>query len=359
MGTRSTFGETPNTKVMKATTMIGGATLVVVAAVSVGSLRDGHQGCGAQAKAAIVVFDPFERSGGMLAQEPWLDPLVFFSDKAYVVEALPSRTEAGATDAVFVGGGDSLVSYLKGNILPHIRPGIGWLKPPVVHFTVNNGGDVTDVMVARTSGHAELDAQLLQVIADMPRWIPAKDANGGAMEQAFAFRVVQAGCGPPPPKTPALDASTGQHPVTDTTVAKEHPYDLAFTLEQAGDNTYTLVTTVKLHGGSYYGSPNCTRDLKGKFHVEVEAQDRLVLAERIKEVPLATEKLYHHPLVHGPEDWVTVDTRFEQRLTISTREDLDVDGMCRFTIEPRCTLEEIPFVIRQRGGRLTIERVGC
>lgn len=339
--------------------MIGGATLLALAGVSINSLSDGHQGCGVQAKAAVQVFDPFQHSGGAFVQEPWLDPMVFFSDKAYVVEALPSLTEAVATDAAFVGGGDSLVSYLKGGILPQIQPGIGWLKPPVVHFTLNKGGDATDVTLVGTSGHAELDAQLLQVITEMPRWTPAKDAEGGAVEQKFAFRVLQGGCDGPPPAAPAKDAATGHLPAADTTIAQEHPYDLAFTLEQAGDNTYTLVTTMKLYGGSYYASPNCPRDLKGKFHVEVEDQERIVLAEGMKEIPLAMEGVYHHPLVHGQAEWVRVDTRYEQGLTVTTLEDLEVVGSYRFTIEPRCTLEEIPFVIRQRGGVLSIGRVGC
>jgi hypothetical protein len=93
--------------------------------------------------------------------------------------------------------------------------------------------------------------------------------------------------------------------------------------------------------------------------MEVEDQERIVLAEGMKEIPLAMEGVYHHPLVHGQAEWVRVDTRYEQGLTVTTREDLEVVGSYRFTIEPRCTLEEIPFVIRQRGGRLTIERVGC
>lgn len=199
---------------MKATTIFGGATLLVVAAgVSIGSFREGHQGCGAQANAAVPVVDLFQLPGAAFVQEPW--------------------------------------------------------------------------------------------------------------------------------------------------TAQEHPYDLTFTLEQAGDNTYTLITTVKLYSGSYYASPNCPRDLKGKFHVELVDQERVVLAERMKETPLTMEGAYYHPMVHGQIEWVRVDTRYEQRLTVTTREDLEVAGLYRFTIEPRCTLEEIPFVIRQRGGRLTIERVGC
>jgi hypothetical protein len=58
-------------------------------------------------------------------------------------------------------------------------------------------------------------------------------------------------------------------------------------------------------------------------------------------------------------NWVDVDTRYEYPLTVSTAEDFEVKGMIRFTIEPRCTLEEIPFVITQRSGALSIQPWGC
>jgi hypothetical protein len=229
----------------------------------------------------------------------------------------------------------------------------------VVRFTIGTHGEAANVALVATSGHAGLDEQLMKAVSGSPRWSPAQDEAGAAVEQTFAFRILQAGCDGPPPAEPAKDAGTGHLPVTEPKVAQDHPYDLAFTIEKADDRTYTLITTVKLHGGSYYASPNCTRDVKGKFHVELADQERIVLADMIKEVPLTVEGVYYHPLVNGPMDWVRVDTRYEQRLTVTSREDLEVEGKYRFTIEPRCTLEEIPFLIKQRSGVLTIERVGC
>jgi TonB family protein len=344
---------------MKAMSLIGGATLLLLAGVSVGSFSIGRPGCSEGTKAAIPFFDPFVHTSGSFTQEPWLDPLVFFSKKAYVVEALPGGTTAGRTDAVFIGGRDSLVSYLKGAIQPHIVPGMGWLKPPVVEFTVGPQGEAANAVVVATSGHAGLDAQLVQAITAMPRWTPAMDAKGGAVEQRFVFRVLQGGCDAPPPVAPTKDAGTGHLPVTDPKAVQEHPYDLRFTVKKAGDKTYTLVTSMELHGGSYYASPNCTRDMKGKFHLELAEQDQVILAKRFKEIPLGLQSMLHHPVVHGPMDWITQDTRYEHTLTVNTAEDLDVTGFYRFTIEPRCTLEEIPFVIKQRSGVLTIEGVGC
>ncbi len=324
-----------------------------------GSFSIGRPGCSDGTKAAIPFFDPFVHTSGSFTQEPWLDPLVFFSRKAYVVDALPSGGQAVTTSAVFVGGRDSLVSHLKGAILPHIVPGMGWLKPPVVEFTVGTQGEAANVTLVATSGHAGLDAQLVQAVTAMPRWNPAQDAKGGAVAQRFAFRVLQGGCDGPPPAVRAKDAGTGQLPGTDPRAAQEHPYDLLFTVKKAGDKTYTLITTMKLHGGSYYASPNCSRDLKGKFHVEVAEQEQVIMAKRFQEIPLALEGMLHHPVVQGPLDWIDQDTRYEHILTVNTKEDVDVPGSYRFTIEPRCTLEEIPFVIKQRSGVLTMERVGC
>ncbi|MBK6892681.1 MAG: hypothetical protein IPH00_05990 [Flavobacteriales bacterium] len=163
---------------MKARIFIGGATVVLIAGAILGYSAMVPERCAARAALSVSDFDPFKSPQGDKLQEPWLDPLVFFSDKAYVVSVSPSGTNALITDAAFIGGNDELVGYLKGNIAPHIAPGIGWLKPPVVHFTLNEHGEATKVELMATSGNVELDARLLEVTKDMPRWIPAKDADG-------------------------------------------------------------------------------------------------------------------------------------------------------------------------------------
>lgn len=342
---------------MKATTIIGGATLVLVAGALVGTLLNGTEKLAAQA--AVTVFDPFAAGHGPAVQEPWLDPSVFFSDKAYVVAAMASLTDAGAADAAFIGGDDRLVAHLKERIVPHVVAGIGWLKPPVVRFVVDEQGAATKVELVATSGNEGLDAQLLRAVSGMPRWKPAQDAEGRAVSQAFEFKVVQAACLQQQTTPPTLKVSMYDVPLTDREAAMKHPYDIEFEVKQAGPNTYTLITTMKLHGGSFYVSPNARRDFKGKFHVEIANHDHVVLEDGFTETPRSTEVIEPHPFIDGTVNWVNVDTRYEHTLTVTSPEDFEIGGKYRFTIEPKCTLEVVPFLIKQRAGVLTIERWKC
>lgn len=342
---------------MKAATIIGGATIILVAGALVGTLLNGPQESAAQA--AVTVFDPFTSGSGPAVQEPWLDPSVFFSDKAYVVAAIASQTDAGATDASFIGGSDRLVAHLKERIVPHVVPGIGWLKPPVVRFMVDEQGAATQVELVATSGNEALDAQLLRAVSGMPRWNPAKDADGTAVAQAFEFKVVQAACGQQTTVAPTLKVSMYDVPLTNREAAMKHPYDIEFEVKQAGPNTYTLITTMKLHGGSFYVSPNARRDFKGKFHVEVADRKHVVLEDGFMETPRSTEVIDPHPFIDGTVNWVSVDTRYEHTLTVTSKEDFEIGGKYRFTIEPKCTLEEVPFLIKQRAGVLTIGKWKC
>ncbi len=342
---------------MKATTIIGGVTVILVAGALVGTIVHGSEVGAAQA--AITVFDPLAAGHGAMVQEPWLDPSVFHSDKAYMVAAITSQTDAGASDASFIGGDDRLVAHLKERIVPHVVAGIGWLKPPVVHFVVDEQGAATRVQLVKTSGNEGLDAQLLRAVSGMPRWNPAEDAGGRTVAQAFEFKVVQAACDQQATAAPTLKVSMYDVPLTDREAAMKHPYDIEFELKQTGADMYTLITTIKLHGGSFYVSPNARRDFKGKFHVEVANHDHVVLEDGFAETPRSMEVVDPHPFIDGTVNWVNVDTRYEHMLTVNSSEDFEIGGKYRFTIEPKCTLEEVPFMIRQRAGVLTIEKWKC
>jgi TonB family protein len=353
-----TFAYTQEPKVMKARTFIGGATIVLIAGAILGYSATVPDGCADRAAVAISDFDPFKLPEGVKAQEPWLDPFVFLSDKAYVVHASTSTNPAPASEAAYVGGHEELVSYLKANTVPHVAKGIGWLKPPMITFTVNAQGGTEDVVLVRSCGNEPLDARLIELIANMPKWKPAKDANGRAIAQAIEFHVVQAACDQQPP--PAIrSVSMYDVPLTDSAAAMDHPYDLHFRLEKAGESRYTLISTMDLHGGSFYVSPNSTRDFKGKFHVEVADLGHVVLEDSFKEIPRSIEVIDLHRFVNGPVDWVNADTKYEHTLTVTTKEDFDIGGKYQFTIEPKCTMEIIPFLIKQRSGVLTIEKWKC
>jgi hypothetical protein len=143
----------------------------------------------------VKTFDPLSLPKDTTAREPFLDPTALFSDQVYVVRPLDKEAEGSAHNAPsFVGGEQAMVGYLKTQVLQHIAPGIGWLKPPVLHFQVDARGAPTQVELVKTSGNADLDVALVRIFKEMPRWVPATDARGLAVAQAFQFVVGPGGC---------------------------------------------------------------------------------------------------------------------------------------------------------------------
>ncbi len=146
----------------------------------------------------VRIFDPLSLPQDTATRAPFLDPQALFADDVYVVRPLVVDAEhtsaANENNAAFVGGEQAMVSYLKKNVLQHIAPGIGWLKPPVVHFSVDAQGAPVRVELVATSGNDGLDAALIQIFTEMPHWKPATDVLGRPVEEAFEFTVGKGGC---------------------------------------------------------------------------------------------------------------------------------------------------------------------
>ena len=161
------------------------------------------------------------------------------------------------------------------------------------------------------------------------------------------------------PTPPVLPVSMYDLPLIYKEAVLEHPYELAFDVEKAGEDQYTMITTMKLFGGSFYISPHSKRDFKGKFTIEIAPNENLKLGSDFIETPRSKEVIDLHPFVNGPVNWVKEDTKYEYPLITNSKEDFDIGGKIFFTIEPKCTLEEIPIMFKYRSGVLTIERWKC
>ncbi len=133
---------------------------------------------------------------------------------------------------------------------------------------------------------------------------------------------------------------------------EDEDYTLHFDIEKAKDNTYSLMVAIELHDGSHYISPFAERDFKGKLYIDLGSYTHLGFKDNIIETPRSTEEVDSHPFVNGTVNWVRVDTSYKLPLEIKSQEDFEVFGRLRFTIEPRCTLEEIPFAISYKEGLL-------
>jgi hypothetical protein len=56
---------------------------------------------------------------------------------------------------------------------------------------------------------------------------------------------------------------------------------------------------------------------------------------------------------------VRENTYYKQSLKVLTNENFEVSGHIQFTIEPRCTLEKIPFILSYVDGKLSLKIDGC
>ena len=143
-----------------------------------------------------------------------------------------------------------------------------------------------------------------------------------------------------------LETLNVEKPVSfDDYTVNHEDYTVHFSLEKIKGKKHTLIIEMGLQNDSYYISPNAKRDFKGKFYMDLGSYTHLVFDGDIIETPLSIEEYDPHPFTNGLVNWVRVNTTYKQPLQIKSQEDFVVFGRLQFTIEPRCTFEEIPFAI--------------
>lgn len=169
----------------------------------------------------------------------------------------------------------------------------------------------------------------------------------------------------------AFSTSQQQSKTTQKTVIIEKPeiingftindkdYTIHFEIENTDNQKPSLVIAIELHNNSHYISPNAKRDFKGKFYMDLGSYSHLGFEGDTVETPLSIEEFDSHPFVNGTVNWVRVNTTYKQPLQVKSQEDFEVFGRLRFTIEPRCTLEEIPFAISYQDGVMKIYFPKC
>lgn len=137
------------------------------------------------------------------------------------------------------------------------------------------------------------------------------------------------------------------------------PYELKLDIHQLNNGIYDLEIQMLLFNNAYFVSPNAKRDFKGKFTFFIDTNNSFTLKNNLIETPLSEEEHDSHPFVDGLVNWVRVNTSYNQRLKITTKEDFEVRGYIQFTIEPRCTLEKIPVILKCKNGKLKFEIDNC
>lgn len=136
-------------------------------------------------------------------------------------------------------------------------------------------------------------------------------------------------------------------------------YELQFELNTLEDASSDLILNMVLKKDAYYVSPNAKRDFKGKFSVIIEENDNIETRGALIETPRSVEEYDPHPFVRGTVNWVRENTSYKQNLKREKDEDFTVSGYIIFTIEPSCTLEKIPFFIKNENGQMRVEIARC
>jgi hypothetical protein len=135
-----------------------------------------------------------------------------------------------------------------------------------------------------------------------------------------------------------------------TSIILSEPYKIDIQIKEAGKNEYRLVIKMELQNGAHFVSPNAKRDFTGKFFMDLGSYEHLAFDGTLVETPRSVEEIDPHPFVGGPVNWVRENTTYTQSLKLLSNNDFEVFGRIRFTIEPRCTLEEISFAISYKNG---------
>lgn len=134
----------------------------------------------------------------------------------------------------------------------------------------------------------------------------------------------------------------------------DDPYFLNLEVQESEGGEYKLVATLELDSGSYFASPYSKETHKGFFQIILKDNPFVQLDSNFVESPLSAAK---------PDKWqgglshfVEENTSYTHKLAINSAEDFKITGFVQFVIEPKCTLEEIPFSISSVNGKLVIQK---
>uniref|UniRef100_UPI004049E497 hypothetical protein n=1 Tax=Flavobacterium sp. TaxID=239 RepID=UPI004049E497 len=140
----------------------------------------------------------------------------------------------------------------------------------------------------------------------------------------------------------------------DDLVREDPLYTTIIRLDKQNEGEYTLSVQMNLKKDSYFVSPNEQKDFSGKFSIVLTKPENLINSGTITETPLS--KIDEN---QGFVKWVRENTSYRQNLKVLTNENFEVYGNLQFTIEPRCTLEKIPFILSYVDGKLSVRFDGC
>ncbi len=99
------------------------------------------------------------------------------------------------TEASYLGGKSNLDNYLKLNSENTIQNmDLSNLKAGSILFDIDLNGNITNVVIDRTSGYKSIDNLMVKLIKNMNQWTPAKNFKGESVSQRFRYNFGAGGC---------------------------------------------------------------------------------------------------------------------------------------------------------------------
>jgi hypothetical protein len=141
---------------------------------------------------------------------------------------------------------------------------------------------------------------------------------------------------------------------SDDLVREDSLYTAIIRIDKQSDKEHLLSIQMNLKKDGYFVSPTEPGSFTGKFTIVLTEPQHLQTNGAIIETPLS--KVDEN---QGFVKWVRQNTHYKQSLKVLTKENFEVYGYIQFTIEPRCSLEKIPFILSYVDGKLSLKRDGC
>lgn len=141
---------------------------------------------------------------------------------------------------------------------------------------------------------------------------------------------------------------------SDDLVREDSLYTAIIRIDKQSDKEHLLSIQMNLKNNSYFVSPTEPGSFTGKFTIVLTEPQHLQTNGVIMETPLSKVDESE-----GFVKWVRQNTHYKQSLKVLTNENFEVSGHIHFTIEPRCTLEKIPFILSYVDGKLSVKMDGC
>lgn len=129
----------------------------------------------------------------------------------------------------------------------------------------------------------------------------------------------------------------------------------SFSIEEGQQNEVALIAYIELNNGSYVISPFSKDTIYGHVNLSLKESELITLVGAVSESPISKEE--YDPILETQVKFVRTNTRYKQEIKLETKNDFELGGAFWFLLEPECVPYKIDFLLKQKSGRLSVEKM--